>query len=92
MAKTCFQCRGLGFNPWSGNQIPHAATKSSHITARDMKLLSILEAKRKVKEEGRVVPTRLFQLFPFSITAADGSYGHGLNARSPPKCHVLSPV
>ena len=21
------QCRGPGFNPWSGNQIPHAATK-----------------------------------------------------------------
>ena len=24
------QCKGPGFNPWSGNQIPHAATKSSH--------------------------------------------------------------
>ena len=24
------QCRGLRFNAWSGNQIPHAATKSSH--------------------------------------------------------------
>ena len=21
------QCRGLGFNAWSGNSIPHAATK-----------------------------------------------------------------
>ena len=27
-AKTlCSQCRGLGFDPWSGNQIPHATTK-----------------------------------------------------------------
>ena len=26
MAKMLFsQCRGLGFNPWSGNWIPHAA-------------------------------------------------------------------
>ena len=24
------QCRGPGFNPWSGNQIPHAATKIPH--------------------------------------------------------------
>ena len=23
----CSQCRGPGFDPWSGNQIPHAATK-----------------------------------------------------------------
>ena len=24
----CSQFRGWGFNPWSGNQIPHAATKT----------------------------------------------------------------
>ena len=24
----CIQCRGPGFNPWSGNQIPYAATKT----------------------------------------------------------------
>ena len=30
-AKTPFsQCRSLGFNPWLGNWIPHAATESSH--------------------------------------------------------------
>ena len=23
------QCRGPGFNPWSGNQVPHAAIQSS---------------------------------------------------------------
>ena len=31
VAKTpcsCSQCRGPGFNPWSGNLIPHATTKS----------------------------------------------------------------
>ena len=28
VAKTlCSQCRGLGFDPWSGNQIPHVTTK-----------------------------------------------------------------
>ena len=24
------QCRGSGFDPWSGNEIPHTATKSSY--------------------------------------------------------------
>ena len=52
----------------------------------------MLEAKRKVKEEGRVVPIWLSQLFPFSITAGDGSYSRSQNAGSPPKCHVLDPV
>ena len=33
MAKTPHsQCRGPGFDPWSGNQVPHAKTKSSHTT------------------------------------------------------------
>ena len=28
VAKTlCSQCSGAGFNPWSGNWIPHAATE-----------------------------------------------------------------
>ena len=27
----CSQCGELGFNPWSGNEIPHAAAKSSHV-------------------------------------------------------------
>ena len=31
----CTQCRGPKFNPWAGNQIPHAATKSSHAAAKD---------------------------------------------------------
>ena len=31
MAKTpCSQCRGPGFDPWSGNQILRAATKTWH--------------------------------------------------------------
>ena len=31
MAKTpCSQCRGPRFKPWSGNLIPHAATKIQH--------------------------------------------------------------
>ena len=28
------QCRGPGFDPWSGNWILHAATKSSHAAAK----------------------------------------------------------
>ena len=28
------QCRGPGFDPWSGNQVPHAATKRSHPTTK----------------------------------------------------------
>ena len=30
----CFQCRGPGFDPWSGNWIPHAATKGPHATTK----------------------------------------------------------
>ena len=26
----CFQCRGPGFDPWSGNYIPQMATKNRH--------------------------------------------------------------
>ena len=29
------QCRGPGFDPWSGNKILHAASKSSHATTED---------------------------------------------------------
>ena len=36
MAKTLHsQCWGPGFNPWSGKEIPHAATKSSHAPTKD---------------------------------------------------------
>ena len=28
------QCRGPGFNPWSGNKIPHAATKTEYATTK----------------------------------------------------------
>ena len=35
VAKTpSLQCRRLRFNPWSGNQIPYAATKSLHATVK----------------------------------------------------------
>ena len=30
------QCKGPGFHPWSGNETPHAATKSSHTTTKDL--------------------------------------------------------
>ena len=31
VAKTlCYQCRGPGFDSWSGNLIPHATTKTQH--------------------------------------------------------------
>ena len=34
-AKTLYsRGRGPGFNPWSGNQIPHAATKTSYAAAK----------------------------------------------------------
>lgn len=39
---------------------------SGETNAYVIKLLSMPEAKRKVKEEGRVVSTWPFQLFPFS--------------------------
>ena len=29
------QCRGPGFNPWLGNWIPHAETKSSNAAIKD---------------------------------------------------------
>ena len=32
---TCSQRRGPRFNPWSGNLIPHAATKCSHAKTKD---------------------------------------------------------
>ena len=36
MAKTLpSQCRGPGLDPWPGNWIPHATTRSLHTTAKD---------------------------------------------------------
>ena len=40
----CFQCRGPEFDPWSGNYIPHALTKSWYSQ-------KILKKKKKKKEE-----------------------------------------
>ena len=35
LAKTlCSQSRGPGFDPWSGNQIPHTTIKSSHDSSK----------------------------------------------------------
>lgn len=51
----------------------------------------MLEAKRKVKEEERVIPPWIFQLFPFSTTAADRSYSPDLIISSPPYCMSLTP-
>ena len=39
------QCTGPGFNPWSGNEIPHAATKRSHFATKDP---AMLQRKSKV--------------------------------------------
>ena len=37
VAKTlCSQFRDPGSNPWSGNQIPHGRTKSSHAETKDL--------------------------------------------------------
>ena len=30
----CSQCRGPGFDPWSGKYIPHATSKSPHATTK----------------------------------------------------------
>ena len=49
------QCRGLKFDPWSGNQIPYAVTKSLHGT------LKIPHAKDpaqpKEKKSAKYLPT-----------------------------------
>ena len=38
VAKTPYsQCRGPGFNLWSGNSIPHATINSSHTATKDPK-------------------------------------------------------
>ena len=35
VAKTlCSRCREPGFNPWLGNEIPYAATKSLHASRK----------------------------------------------------------
>lgn len=47
---------------------------SGETSAYVMNLLRMLEATRKVKGEGRVIPSQIFQLFLFSTTAAAGSY------------------
>ena len=31
------QCRGLGFDPWSRNQIPHATTKYSNANSKQLR-------------------------------------------------------
>ena len=36
----CSQCRGPRFNPWWGNQIPHATTKSLHTLTKDLTCLN----------------------------------------------------
>ena len=33
--RLCSQCGGPGFNPWSGNQITHAATKNLYAATKD---------------------------------------------------------
>ena len=36
VAKTLHsQCRGPGFHPWSGNEIPHVTTKGLHVATKD---------------------------------------------------------
>ena len=48
MAKTlCSQCRGLGFDSWSGNWIPHTTTKSSHATTKTQHSYINLRNKQK---------------------------------------------
>ena len=54
MAKIpCSQCRGLEFDPWSGNKIPQAMTKSSDAATKDPVSCSedLAQLKKKVKKE-----------------------------------------
>ena len=48
----CSQCRGPGFDPWSGNWMPHASTKSPHATMADPTChsLKILHATTKTED------------------------------------------
>ena len=44
VAKTlCCQCRRPGFNPWSGNETPHATTKTWHSQNKIIKKKIIYE-------------------------------------------------
>ena len=51
MAKTLFsQCRGSGFDPWSGNRIPHATATSSH-GANKINVLQLRPEAAKLKKK-----------------------------------------
>ena len=45
----CFQCRGPEFDPWSGNYIPHALTKSWY----SQKILKTKKKKKRGREGGK---------------------------------------
>ena len=50
MAKIpCSQCRGLEFDPWSGNKIPQAVMKCSDAATKDP--VSYLECQHKKKKK-----------------------------------------
>lgn len=59
-----------------------------------MKLLSMLETKRKGKEKKMVIPLWRFLLFPLSTIAAAGFWSaySGFAISSPPILHVLNPI
>ena len=43
-AKTpCSQCRGPGFSPWSGNQIPHTTTKTQFSSVQSLSRVRLFE-------------------------------------------------
>ena len=50
MAKTPrSQCRGPGFNPWSGNEIPHAAPRGHRLQGR----VHVMQQRSKVLRHDR---------------------------------------
>lgn len=65
----------------------------SETNAYVRKLLSMLKAKRKVKEEGKVIPLWIFQLFPLPTTAAGFCSPYpGFIISSTPVSHILNPI
>ena len=52
------QSRGPGFNHWSGNYIPHAATKNLHAAAKELRVL-MLQVKTLYTATNIPIATRL---------------------------------
>ena len=65
----CSQCRGPGFNPWSGNWIPHDASKRSYVPQlRPVQSnIEIFLKERKGGREGERKKLRIWEVQEFSL-------------------------